>query len=579
MKCKLFGIALAGVLSVLSCGASSAQEGRYGSPLDVQVLQTSSGFGKLRGGRYHSGTDLRTGGVEGKKVLAVEDGYIYRIGIQPYGYGKVLYVAHADGTISVYGHLSRFQDAVEKYVKSERYRRKVNRCDLFPPADMFPVKRGGVIGLSGNTGNSYGPHLHFEIRDRGGERTLNPFPRGYFDIRDEIPPVIYNVWYYTVDTLRGVPVHTLAARAAAVADGNGHYRLDRPMEMAEPGYFAVETMDRKNGVDGKMTTYRITLRADGEERITYAMDGFTFAQNHLARIVSDYNLNRRTKNDVFRLAVVSDEAAPFYRNVMSRGIIDPASVENVSIEVWDDNGNAVTLDFPVVYVPGKRSLTLEIPAGAEAVDNGRNYSRRTDSLKVTLPAGALYEPLFYTQGKAASHPALRVGAGTRVLTDVYDVHRDDVPLKSPATLSFRVAVPEALQNKVVLARVLSDGRLAAASASYSDGNVTGKASVFGQWCVATDTTPPVVKPSVSSGADLSGRGSISFAISDDLSGVASYMAEVDGKWVIVEHETVQHRLVHYFDDELCGRGRNHTIKVTVTDGVGNSTTCTVNYYR
>ena len=138
--------------AALPDGGACAQD--YGIPLGISVLQSSSNFGKLRSTRFHSGVDFRTGGVEGKKVLAIEDGQIYRIGVKPYGYGNVVYVAHPDGNISVYGHLSKFTPEVEEYVRSERYRQQRNDIDLFPAAGRFPVKRGEVIGLSGNSGRS-----------------------------------------------------------------------------------------------------------------------------------------------------------------------------------------------------------------------------------------------------------------------------------------------------------------------------------------------------------------------------------------------------------------------------------------
>lgn len=124
------------VCAALQGGTAHAQD--YGKPLDMPVLQSSSNFGKLRSTRFHSGVDFRTGGVEGKRVLAVEDGQIYRIGVKPYGYGNVVYVAHPDGNISVYGHLSKFTPEVEAYVRSERYRQQRNDIDLFPRRVVSP---------------------------------------------------------------------------------------------------------------------------------------------------------------------------------------------------------------------------------------------------------------------------------------------------------------------------------------------------------------------------------------------------------------------------------------------------------
>ena len=298
------------VCAALQGGTAHAQD--YGKPLDMPVLQSSSNFGKLRSTRFHSGVDFRTGGVEGKRVLAVENGQIYRIGVKPYGYGNVVYVAHPDGNISVYGHLSKFTPEVEAYVRSERYRQQRNDIDLFPEAGRFPVKRGEVIGLSGNSGNSFGPHLHFEIREGASQRTVNPIARGYYRVKDDLPPRIFGVSYYLVDTLMGVPVHTLAGRAAAIGGSGARYTLEAPMVLPGRGYFCVETMDRKNDVSGSMATYRIVLSVDGQTRLEYLMDGFTFGENHFAKVLSDYMLNGTTSNDVFRLAVLNEGAMPFY---------------------------------------------------------------------------------------------------------------------------------------------------------------------------------------------------------------------------------------------------------------------------
>ena len=157
---------------------------------------------------------------------------------EAYGYGNVVYVAHPDGNISVYGHLSKFTPEVEAYVRSERYRQQRNDIDLFPEAGRFPVKRGEVIGLSGNSGNSFGPHLHFEIREGASQRTVNPIARGYYRVKDDLPPRIFGVSYYLVDTLMGVPVHTLAGRAAAIGGSGARYTLEAPMVLPAGGISA-----------------------------------------------------------------------------------------------------------------------------------------------------------------------------------------------------------------------------------------------------------------------------------------------------------------------------------------------------
>ena len=121
----------------------------------------------MRTNHFHSGIDIKTGGSVGHNVYSVADGYISRISVTPGGYGRALYIAHPDGTTSVYGHLQSFMPEVEKYLTEQRYEQHRNSINLFPSPEMFPVKKGEKVALSGNSGYSLGPHLHFELHKDG----------------------------------------------------------------------------------------------------------------------------------------------------------------------------------------------------------------------------------------------------------------------------------------------------------------------------------------------------------------------------------------------------------------------------
>lgn len=551
-----------------------------------QAPQLSSGFGELRVTRFHAGIDFRTGGVEGVKVRSVADGHIYRIAVAPWGYGKVVYIQHAGGVQTVYAHLRDFTPELEEYVEAERYRRQSGAVNLFPPKGKFPVTRGQLIGYSGNTGSSGGPHLHFEVRDGFTDRTLNPISLGIYNIPDNIAPTILAVSYYVVDTVAGVPFHTLAGRYPAERTSPGNYRLQGNVKAPGTGYYAIEAYDRKNNVGFNMALYRITEKVDDQVRFEYRVDGFDFTQTGYGRTVGVYAENLKSKYDIIRLAVQDGGVGlPFYHNVHDRGLVRPDREDRVEIEVADDNGNVSTVAFDMEYSPEAYQQTVLYPTGAEVLDAARPFTKTVGRATVSIPARTLYESILYSQHELAEAPAIVKTQSGAVLSPFHAIHTESVPLHSSFTLSIGADVPEELRGKVVLARVSGNGNkngerwLAATAAKYVNGYVTGKVSSFGIWCVAADTKPPAVTPSFGSGANLSKSHSLSFAISDNLSGVATYRAEIDGRWVILEHDVIKNRLIHNFDDTLTGTGKTHEIKLTVTDGTGNITVWTGKYFR
>ena len=153
----------------------------------------AANFGEMRPGHFHAGVDIRTGGAEGKELVAVADGYVSRIAVTPGGYGRAIYVALRNGTTAVYGHLQRFRDDIEQHLAAERRAQRKNSLNLFFGPEAWPVRQGEVIGYSGNSGSSSGPHLHFEIRDTPTQRLYNPVREGIIRPVDSLPPRIVRI--------------------------------------------------------------------------------------------------------------------------------------------------------------------------------------------------------------------------------------------------------------------------------------------------------------------------------------------------------------------------------------------------
>src|SRR5690606_3165594 len=165
----------------------------FASPLDVDLVLSGT-FGELRSNHFHSGLDIKTQQREGLNILASATGYVSRINVATYGYGKALYIQHPNGYTTVYGHLQKFSPEIEAYIKKQQYAKESYEVEIYPEAGVLPVNQGDLVAFSGNTGGSGGPHLHFEIRD-GSQRPMNPKLFG-ISVKDTQPPTITSLYAY-----------------------------------------------------------------------------------------------------------------------------------------------------------------------------------------------------------------------------------------------------------------------------------------------------------------------------------------------------------------------------------------------
>lgn len=128
-----------GTSSSSTSSSSSYGSGSFIWPVPYTHNITSE-FG-MRWGRLHGGIDIADGGVYGQPIVAADSGTVILAGNQGDGYGNYVIIDHGNGYKTLYGHMS----SVAAYTGQQ-------------------VSQGEVIGYVGSTGNSTGPHLHFEIR-------------------------------------------------------------------------------------------------------------------------------------------------------------------------------------------------------------------------------------------------------------------------------------------------------------------------------------------------------------------------------------------------------------------------------
>ena len=568
--------------SVASANGQTLPEYDYAYPVKGVQRLYSANFGEMRPNHFHSGIDIKTDGATGKEVVAVSDGYITRLVVQPGGYGRALYVVHNDGTTSVYGHLSKFRSDIEKYVREERLRRRQNRVDLYFAPWQWKVTKGETIAFSGNTGTSYGPHLHFELRQSATARTMNTMAMGIISPKDDIPPAIVRLHYIEVDTLHGVPVNaprkTYEVRSRV---GGGYELADSVVAVGRNGYFVVEVTDRKNDVQNRFGVYRLCWSEDGQKRFEYTMNGFTFDRSRYCNAVSYYPIQLTSKTEAIRLARIDGNRRDFYRTLVDDGRISAAAGESklIEIEAEDDCGNISQIAFDIVGKDDDRCFrATEGMAEEFVVDRNKDFRFGNGEIDVAIPAGALYESVFFKYVKDAKKCAST--PSVRILSPLHSVLDASVPLHIGMTVSIRYDGPDHLRSKAVLARRNANGKPVYAGGKYEeDGTVSATVTTAGDYMIAADTVPPTVKPRFADGADLSKSSTLSFDIADNFSGVASYEGTIDGQWAIFDWMPVSGRLIHNFVDGNLTRGKRHTVRMTLIDNCGNRRTVESHFYR
>ncbi|MEG1199654.1 MAG: M23 family metallopeptidase, partial [Algoriella sp.] len=307
----------------------------FQNPLEI-ANYLAGNFGELRANHFHAGLDIKTQQREGLKVKAIGHGYISRINISPTGYGNALYIDHPNGYTSVYAHLREFTPELQEYVRKQQYANETFKIELHPKPNELPIKIGDLIALSGNSGGSGGPHLHFEIRDTKSEEPINPFYFG-FDLPDSKKPSILGLYAYPILGDVNQKTNRVVVANGGIISASGKIG------------FGVKAYDKQNGSENNNGIHQINISVNDEPIYTFTANRFSFDEARAINATCDYADMQKNNSWVYQGFVKDGNPLRLFSNLKNNGILDVVDGETykIKIEVKDYAGNASTSQFTV----------------------------------------------------------------------------------------------------------------------------------------------------------------------------------------------------------------------------------------
>lgn len=537
----------------------------FRSPLDIP-LQLSGNFGELRPNHFHAGFDMKTLQKEGLNVYAVADGYVSRIKISTFGNGKTIYIDHPNGFTSVYGHLQRATDSIEGFIKKTHYKEQSFEIEMYFKPNEMPVKKGQLIALSGNSGASEGPHLHFEFRDTKTEKIINPMFFG-FDalLKDSKKPIVSNLYAYPLDSKTTVNHSQRPIPINLSLQKDGTYLADKVIANGKIG-FGIIAYDYDDVSFNRNGVFDVNLSCNGKSIFGYQFNTYAFDEMRYINAFIDYSRYKKTGQRVQKMFMNPPYNLSIMKTDESNGVItvQPNLNSVCNLLVSDYFGNKTTIAIPVEYDMLSTIIEKEPVVANYVVKASKDCFFEKNKSSVFFPAGTFYDDF-----------NLNFDVKNNVLT----VHDDTVPAHTNFTITMENdSFPADKKEKVFI------GRIEGAKVSYNttrqkDNVYETKVKTLGQYKLALDTVAPVIKIAKSiEGKRLDNQKLLQLSISDSSSGIKSYNGYLNGKWILMEYDNKTRLLTHDFSDGVVAEGDN-VLKVVVVDNVGNSSIFETHFLR
>ncbi len=529
----------------------------YHPPLNIPLV-LSANFGELRPNHFHMGLDFKTNGKEGYTLHSIDDGYVSRVTVSPYGYGRVVYINHPGGITSVYAHCQRLTGRLAIKVQDYLMRTRNSEADIYFQPTEIPLQKGETFALSGNSGSSSGPHLHFEIRDSYTEAAINPLFLG-LKIDDHLAPTMHSLKIFGLDefaypTSGKERTFNLKGKGNSYTVGNGIVELPANFAHDKGGIgFALNGTDRFDAAWNSCGMYGTTLLVNGDTLMHQQLDQVPFEHTRYINAYTDlYSYSHGQK---YHKAFHSITNPLQVHKTPSTGTlrIEPGKSYTIQYQAFDFAGNRSTLSFVLKIQEGEKNREPSKCALPNYYNPAKIWTKTWEGASLFLPKNCVLEPIqidaFWdgTNVKVAAHSLPIVEAFTVRIKAL-----ENVPLHQQYLAVKRTHGYSSLTTQVV-------GEYLEATSKY-----------FGSISVQIDDNGPTIK-AVNIGAVVNTKKTtrLVWKMGDYKSGLMNYGLWINDIWHVLDYESKGDYAFFELKDIAPGK---YNLRVVALDFCGNEST-------
>ena len=527
------------------------------APLEIP-FSISGTFGEPRSSHFHLGIDIKTQGREGLEVKSISSGSVSRIRISLGGYGKAIYIDHPNKTTSVYAHLKKFAPKIESYIKKFQYENETYTIQKFPKKNQLLIEKGEVIGFSGNTGGSSGPHLHFEIREKKSQKPLNPLLYN-LPVNDLVRPQLQKLFiFYAQENVILSPIQPILLEKV-----NDSLYKTAMIETSGKIGIGIQMFDRQDYSYSRNGVYSTKVFVNGKIISHYKFDKLIINESKKLYQVIDYKNYTQKRLKIFKLFYKSDNKLNFMNTLVDQGIfkVELGKSYQIIIEIEDFSGNKSSIE---AFIEGTDNKIKPVELRGRLIKTDREYSFTLKNKELFFPSKTFFNDvkieLFENKDQIEIGPNL-------------------FPIANSFEIKFGFNEKDSLRSAQTFIAKKMKKSLVYLPTKLEENKLIAKVNELGVYTLARDSVAPTVVPdNFKKNQWLSNYKSLNLKIDDDFSGIKKYRGTINGEWVLFEYEPKRKILTYDFFDKYSEKLK-HNLELEVEDNVGNKKIYKTTFFR